>query len=175
MNGVENHGLDLFFRTISYIFGKIYFFMLVLVVLFFLELLFPGLRAWSVLLGTGMFENLGLAFILKISIKRKRPYDELENVRMLGKHRDPSFPSNHTQNLMVFSMILLISYGFEFWIFGVIFFIMTFLVGYSRAHLGVHYPTDVIAGFFLGLYIGILLAILGPPIVYWAMETYQFI
>lgn len=176
INGVKNENLNLIFRIFSFIFGKIYFFIPALVVLYlFGEFFFFDLKVLAILLSSGMFENLGLAFILKFTIRRKRPYEVIDDVNMRGKHKDPSFPSNHVQNLMVFSMILLIFNGFEFWIYGILFIFFTIIVGYSRVHLGVHYPTDILAGFILGLVFGIIIAIFGPPFVYWAINRYWFL
>ncbi|NHI94329.1 MAG: phosphatase PAP2 family protein [Candidatus Lokiarchaeota archaeon] len=175
INGVKIEKLDLFFRFVSFIFGKIYFFIPTLALIYIIgEFFFFDLKVLAMLLGSGMFENLALAFCLKFTVRRKRPYDVLEDVNMRGKHKDPSFPSNHVQNLMVFSMILLIFNGFEFWLYGIIFIFLTIIVGYSRIHLGVHYPTDIIAGIIIGLIIGIIIAIFGPPFVYWAINRYWF-
>lgn len=167
---MENDALNMFFRILSFLFGKIYFFIPILIVIFLIgNYFFVDLKVLALLLSSGMFQNLGLAFILKYTIKRRRPYDVLDEVNRRGKHRDYSFPSNHTENLMVFSMILLLFNGGQFFIWGIIFIIMTSLVGYSRIHLGVHYPSDVIAGFFIGLVVGLIIAIFGPPFVYVAM------
>jgi undecaprenyl-diphosphatase len=69
----------------------------------------------------------------------------------------PSFPSAHSMHaaiiylsLGVLLMQLESSHAIKTYIFGVA-LILTFLVGVSRIYLGVHYPTDVLAGWAVGL------------------------
>jgi len=63
-----------------------------------------------------------------------------------GEILDPSFPSAHTA--FAFMMAVLLSRWFPRYQF--IFFIIAGLIGWTRIYLGLHYPTDVIAGALLG-------------------------
>jgi undecaprenyl-diphosphatase len=78
---------------------------------------------------------------------RKRPYMALPGTRT-GKNplQDHSFPSGHTT--AVFSVITPIVAAFP----ATGFFLLPLAasVGMSRMYLGLHYPTDVLAGFVLG-------------------------
>jgi undecaprenyl-diphosphatase len=57
-----------------------------------------------------------------------------------------SFPSGHTLHAVLFSVIALNYYPQ----LSVILLPFTFMVGLSRVVLGLHYPSDVVAGAMLG-------------------------
>jgi undecaprenyl-diphosphatase len=63
-----------------------------------------------------------------------------------GEILDPSFPSGHT--LYAFMMATLLADWFPRWRF--ILYAVAGFVGWTRVYLGIHYPTDVIAGGILG-------------------------
>jgi undecaprenyl-diphosphatase len=85
--------------------------------------------------------------LIKPGVGRLRPCHELENVRLLvscgGKH---GFPSNHATNTFAAA----VTFAFFYRRYAAIFFALSFLVGFSRIVVGVHYPGDVLGGFLLG-------------------------
>ncbi len=84
---------------------------------------------------------------------RPRPYQVRQDIQLAGKALDKfSFPSGHTLHAVVFSFVSL-SY-FPLLMPVVLPFAM--LVGISRVVLGLHYPSDVLAGALIGLSIGYL-------------------
>jgi len=87
---------------------------------------------------------------LKFLIQRQRPLFFLEMASKLskgpGEILDPSFPSGHA--VYAFMMATLLATWFPR--YRVIFFIVAGFIGWTRIYLGLHYPTDVVVGAFLG-------------------------
>ena len=85
---------------------------------------------------------------MKYSFKRDRPfitYPFIDNQTSAGS---PSFPSGHTSS--AFAVATSLSVLFPKWYVIAPSFIWAGAVGYSRMHLGVHYPSDVLVGAIVG-------------------------
>lgn len=92
--------------------------------------------------------ELPIYLLVKNSIKRNRPHDAIQGFHAFLKPSDKfSFPSGHTAG--AFLMATLISHYYSD--FALLAFSMATLVGCSRVFLGVHFPTDILAGIFLGV------------------------
>lgn len=112
----------------------------------------------GVFVGTNLMVGLVANPMIKNIFLRYRPYMVHAEVKCLkpvheGDLYDPllqgySFPSGHTSNssTMYFSLPIYIK---KKWI-TVIGILLPLLIGLSRVCLGVHYPTDVMAGWLLG-------------------------
>lgn len=119
-------------------------------------------RTQSVKLILALALSIGLADTLayrgiKSVIDRQRPFqnEQISWVRKVGQAHGKSFPSNHAANAFAGAVILA-------WYFPVAaywFYIFALLVALSRVGLGVHYPSDVIAGSMLGIFVGYLIRI----------------
>ena len=111
----------------------------------------PGRIAALLLIPTiALSDQLNSSF-LKFIIDRPRPCHELANVHLLvGCGSGYSFPSSHAVNN--FAAALVLSYFLPRWTWA--FFSYASVIAFSRIYVGVHYPSDVLAGAFVGLIIG---------------------
>jgi undecaprenyl-diphosphatase len=84
---------------------------------------------------------------LKGKTLRPRPYEVHQDIWLTGTPLDKfSFPSGHTLHAVVFGLVA-INYYPQLAIIVVPF---TAMVALSRVVLGLHYPSDVIAGALIG-------------------------
>jgi membrane-associated phospholipid phosphatase len=92
--------------------------------------------------------NAGITEIMKYSINRDRPFVTYPDITKKSRAGSPSFPSGHTSN--AFSTATSLSLAYSKWYIIVPAYTWAGTVGYSRMHLGVHYPSDVLAGALIG-------------------------
>jgi membrane-associated phospholipid phosphatase len=85
---------------------------------------------------------------MKRVVKRDRPAVHDPSFIAVMNERSYSFPSGHTSE--AFSMATSLSMKYRQWYVVVPAFAYAGLAGYSRLYLGVHYPTDVLAGALVG-------------------------
>ena len=124
----------------------------ILLTLMALYFIIKGSRSEKVagvaVLASSVLEIIIVNGVLKYLIARPRPfvtYDEVVPLaNILSEH---SFPSGHTA--LVFSMAFVIYKLFPE-IYGKVAIVIACLVGLSRVYLGVHYPSDVVAGVIVG-------------------------
>lgn len=84
---------------------------------------------------------------LKSKTSRPRPFAVENAVRAGADPLDPfSFPSGHTLHAVAFSIVAIAFYPMLAWLLVP----FTLLVAGSRVVLGLHYPSDVLAGAALG-------------------------
>ncbi|MDO4438268.1 MAG: phosphatase PAP2 family protein [Eubacteriales bacterium] len=105
--------------------------------------------------GTGTLLSLGTGFIitnlfLKNIVRRTRPYDAYSFIVPLIEHpSDFSFPSGHTCASFAAAFVLYRAFPKKYsWLF----LLLAVLIAFSRLYLGVHYPSDVLAGFVIGAF-----------------------
>ena len=92
------------------------------------------------------------AQVLKPFFQRLRPsHLSIEGLNLLvGKGGKWSMPSNHAANIFALSTIL--SYFYERFKFPLYLFLV--VIAISRVYVGVHYPSDILIGSFVGYLIG---------------------
>lgn len=101
--------------------------------------------------GIHLLITQGINRIIKFIIKRPRPPLKLH----LVSETNYSFPSGHSMSAMVGYGFFIIEIYRSEWkykkFFIIILSLMIFLIGLSRIYLGVHYFSDVIGGYLIGL------------------------
>jgi membrane-associated phospholipid phosphatase len=90
----------------------------------------------------------GITIILKYSVNRDRPFVTYSDITKKSSAGSPSFPSGHTSS--AFATATSVSLAYPKWYVIAPSFAWAGTVGYSRMHLGVHYPSDVLAGALIG-------------------------
>jgi len=144
----RNKSLDPAFRTLSKTATPMSFIVPITVVSIGLIKNEDRLKVKGLIIGESILVASIITTSLKYSIHRERPfvtYPAIENTVSAGS---PSFPSGHTSTS--FATATSLSMAFHKWYVIAPAFIWAGAIGYSRMDLGVHYPSDVLAGALMG-------------------------
>ena len=136
------------FRTVSRLGdGVVWYALMALMPLFIgFDKLAHGLRVLVPMLVAGTF-GLALYKLLKSKLVRERPYIGLIGIECAMPPLDRySFPSGHTLHAVLFTAIAIHHVP----TLAIVLVPFALLVAASRVILGLHYPTDVLAGALLG-------------------------
>ena len=106
------------------------------------------LKQKGLMAGASFLVSTVLTTSLKYAVNRARPFETYPDIQKLSSGGSPSFPSGHTSD--AFSTATSLSVAFPKWYVIAPSFTYATWVGYSRIRLGVHYPSDVLAGAFVG-------------------------
>ncbi len=153
--GLRGEGLTVFFRTVTYIGNK-----QTIALICILFLLIPAVRfSCGIPLSAAALLAAGIQHALKVSFHRARPDLALHLIDQGGY----SFPSGHSFSVLIFyGMIIFLcrrnmkDRTAANWI-TVLLSCLIITIGFSRIYLGVHYPTDVLGGWSIGLCILMLM------------------
>ncbi len=104
-----------------------------------------------------IYTTLIVNYIIKSVLKRERPVSDDPRLQpLVGVPSSKSFPSSHAAMSFAAAVALTFYYP-PLW---APYMALAFLMSWSRVYVGVHYPSDVLAGTFVGLGMGILNVIL---------------
>jgi hypothetical protein len=122
-----------------------------------------GLRIGMVLL-----TSAGVNSIVKVLVGWPRPFWVSDGVKPYAFEGSYGLPSGHAQNAMAMWGRMAAGLKRAGWVIGL--GILIFLISLSRLYLGVHFPSDVLAGWIVA---GILLALflwLEKPVAEWIVR-----
>ncbi|MFH1894584.1 MAG: phosphatase PAP2 family protein [Patescibacteria group bacterium] len=125
-------------------------------VVFFLSLfLLKDFRKYSQMVATAIaaavFSRFILTEIIRYLMPRARIFT-INQVNLLVAHNpnESSFPSGHTA---LFFALATVVYFYNKKA-GIFFYISAFFIGISRVFAGLHWPSDIVAGIFVGIFSG---------------------
>ena len=108
--------------------------------------------ALAMLIGIGV--TALVVMVIKFTVRRRRPQGEWGRIY---RSTDPhSFPSGHAARSTMLA-VLALGLG-PLWL-GIAMLIWAPLVGLARIIMGVHYPSDILAGMALGILMGVLVLV----------------
>lgn len=132
-----------FLLSAAGLYGGVWVF-IALILALFRKMLWRDLgRLVLVLIVTTVVTDFGL----KPAIHRARPFQSTPDILVIGRHSDTaSFPSGHTATAVAGALVFtrVFPAGAAIW------WLVAAAIAYSRVHLGVHYPADVVAGALVG-------------------------
>ncbi len=109
------------------------------------------LRVFAAILVIGLLFGVMVVDDVKDIVQRPRPAGA---EAQLITHGSYSFPSGHALCIFLAAAILGAFFGWRYRLIG---YLLAFAVSLSRLYLGVHYPSDVLAGAILGTLMGEIL------------------
>jgi membrane-associated phospholipid phosphatase len=147
--------LDSIFSVVTYLGGEQFYLFLVPLILWCVDFGFGARLAFLFLLSS--YLNVGL----KDAFQQPRPFDLVPGVQVI-EPEGFGLPSYHAQSaVVVWGGIA--NWGRRNWLW-VVSIVLTVLVGFSRIYLGVHFLTDVLAGWVIGIVFLVLYLILQPAV-----------
>jgi undecaprenyl-diphosphatase len=155
INEARSPLLNSFMKTITYIanWQSVVFFCLVFLVIPYTRKTF-GIQVALFCIGSSILNE-----ILKALFLIQRPSDELSLISVIGY----TFPSGHAMTgLLFYSLMIIVIRKYLIKnrplanLASGLLVILILLIGFSRVYLGVHFPSDVLAGYSVGLILALL-------------------
>lgn len=168
INNIANSRADdmtqlmLFFTQLGDAFAAV--FILIIFVVIFVKL--KKINSAILIAASLAFAQI-IAHSLKFILQRERPPAELNVYQEYGY----SMPSAHAvlaasfYSMVLFQLMKTTKSKYLKALYLIISIILIIAIGYSRIYLGLHWPSDVLAGFGIGLTVNIVLLILEKPIL----------
>ncbi|NEV93087.1 phosphatase PAP2 family protein [Psychroflexus sp. YR1-1] len=157
LNNLSPDALDSFWTFVTHTEHWIFFYFFLLLLFFYKADYKKGLLGALVLLMSVGFTHL-LTELTKFMVQRNRPNlteDIMANLKILYEPTNFSFFSGHASTSFAATVFIYLVLKSRFKYLGLI-FIWPVLFSLSRIFVGVHFPSDIIVGAFVGTMIAIL-------------------
>lgn len=105
-------------------------------------------KKFSLFLFSSVILSIIISMIISTFYYHPRPFAIGLGTQLISHKPDSSFPSDHTAAMFGFALPFLF---FKKYKSGTVLVILASLVGFARVFCGVHFPFDIIGGFFVGL------------------------
>lgn len=128
----------------------------ILTLLVFLIPLFCKRAGWKIVPQSflaAVLARFGIVELIRWLWERPRPFIEQNVNLLLDKTSETAFPSGHAAFLFALSTVVYL-YNKKA---GTFFFLASFLISISRVFVGVHWPSDILAGALVGIFSGWLI------------------
>ena len=111
-------------------------------------------RRGAVMLGALATEYVLCDLVIKKLVLRPRPYLVIQQlVLLVAQESSTSFPSGHSASSFTCAYMLTRLFGKK----GAWAYLPASLIAISRIYVGVHYPSDVVAGVLFGTLVGVVM------------------
>lgn len=102
----------------------------------------------AIIIGGTVIISSAITGLLKYTIQRERPFVTYPDIKHIKPEDSYSFPSGHTST--AFALATSVTIAYPKWYVAAPAYLWASSAAYSRMHLGVHYPSDVLAGALIG-------------------------
>ncbi len=102
----------------------------------------------SLSLGAALFSRLIITELIRWLYYRPRPFVSNQVNQLISHSASGSFPSGHGAFFFALSTVIYF-YNKKA---GLLFFLASFLIGLARIFVGLHYPSDILAGALIGIF-----------------------
>jgi len=104
----------------------------------------------SLSLGAALFSRLVITELIRWLYYRPRPFVISQVNQLISHSPSGSFPSGHAAFFFALATVIFLNNKKA----GFLFFSASFLIGLARIFVGLHYPSDILAGALIGIFFG---------------------
>jgi len=163
---LHNPVLDRVVAVVTHVGGIPIWLVIAFTFLFFKKYRRSSLILFAAVGGSGFMSRI----ILKPLFARERPFHAFDIELFTRAPTSYSLPSTHAA-MAIAGAIVLFTVN-KRW--GIAAFILAFLVGFSRVYLMVHYVSDVLAGFALGIIVAVSAIFIGRKVFDFAEKRWKW-